>query len=488
MASEAKRDGVLGREPSGAVDKSVEMRAEARVGTSLRGKWRLDELLGIGGMAAVYAATHRNGSRAAVKVLHLELALVPDARTRFTREGYVANAVGHEGAVRVLDDDVAEDGSLFLVTELLSGETLEQRRVRLGGVLSEDEVLAAADQLLDVLVAAHDRGIVHRDIKPDNLFLTQSGQVKVLDFGIARMREITSESQATRHGESMGTPAFMPPEQARGRWDEVDATSDLWACGATMFTLLSGELVHDAETVNEVLLSAMTQAAPPLSTVAPSVSRRLCAIVDRALAVEKERRWPSAAGMQKEVREAYVERHGAPITTAPKLVPPAASAAASTSSSPRAPGAGAGGGAETVEPVAHTGAGPRTISHPSVRALAGLAVAVVVLGGVFVWRARAPSPTAAPTVASAPSIASAPPVASPPEAVSLAPEPTATSLAPAPGERRPRRPGSSPVPGSPPIASAATSSTSAPPVAGACNPPFTVDAATGKKRWKPECL
>src|SRR6202044_2927349 len=114
-------------------------------------KWRLDTLLGVGGMAAVYAATHRNGSRAAVKLLHAELSINPHVRTRFLREGYVANTVGHDGAVKVIDDDVAEDGSLFLVSELLDGETLEERRLRMGGHLTQDEVLSIVDHLFAVV-------------------------------------------------------------------------------------------------------------------------------------------------------------------------------------------------------------------------------------------------------------------------------------------------------------------------------------------------
>ena len=165
------------------------VRARQRVGQVLREKWRLDVLLGVGGMAAVYGATHRNGSRAAVKILHSELSTNAEVRSRFTREGHAANAVGHDGAVKVIDDDVAEDGSLYLVTELLDGETLEDRRERSGGRLREDEVLSIADQLLDVLGAAHAKGVVHRDIKPANIFLTRSGQLKVLDFGIAHLRE-----------------------------------------------------------------------------------------------------------------------------------------------------------------------------------------------------------------------------------------------------------------------------------------------------------
>ncbi|HEX4477595.1 MAG TPA: serine/threonine-protein kinase, partial [Polyangiaceae bacterium] len=177
------------------------LRARECVGQVLLEKWRLEVLLGVGGMAAVYAATHRNGSRVAIKILHAELSISPDVRARFLREGYAANSVGHDGVVRVSDDDVAEDGAAFLVMELLDGETLEERRQRHGGRLSEDEVLSVADQVLDVLVAAHAKGIVHRDLKPENIFLTRDGRVKVLDFGIARLRELSSTaSKTTRSG------------------------------------------------------------------------------------------------------------------------------------------------------------------------------------------------------------------------------------------------------------------------------------------------
>src|SRR5689334_7651324 len=122
-----KRD----NDPTEELDPLV-MRAHLRVGQVLREKWRLDVSLGVGRIAAVYAATHRNGSRVAIKILHTELSVSADVRTRFLREGYVANRVAHEGAVKVSDDDVAEDGAAFLVMELLDGETLEDRRVRHG--------------------------------------------------------------------------------------------------------------------------------------------------------------------------------------------------------------------------------------------------------------------------------------------------------------------------------------------------------------------
>src|SRR5271170_3242052 len=150
---------------AGASDPLV-VRAQARVGSTLREKWRLDVLLGVGGMAAVYAATHRNGSRVAVKILHPGMSTNAFVRERFMREGYAANAVGHDGAVKVIDDDEAEDGSLFLVTELLDGETLEERRMRMGGTLDEGETLKLTEHVLAVLVAALCKGIVHRVLEP----------------------------------------------------------------------------------------------------------------------------------------------------------------------------------------------------------------------------------------------------------------------------------------------------------------------------------
>ena len=297
---------------------SVSDVAQSRVGTRIKGKWRVDKLLGVGGMGAVYAATHRNGSRVALKILHPQLSVMGDIRARFAREGYVANAVNHPGVVRVLDDDETEDGAAFLVMELLEGETADARARRLGGRLPIEDALNIADGLLDVLSAAHASGIVHRDIKPENVFLTKDNVVKVLDFGIARLRAVTLGDELddgdgpddqpphlrTRTGVTIGTPAFMPPEQALGRTDEVDAISDLWAVGATLFALLSGRIVHDAKTHMEVVIAAATAQAKSLAAVAPDLPKALVEVVDRALAFRKEERWPSARAMQQAVRQA----------------------------------------------------------------------------------------------------------------------------------------------------------------------------------------
>lgn len=274
---------------------------QARVGTMLRDKWRLDSVLGQGGMAVVYSATHRNGARAALKVLHPELASDPDLRRLFLSEGYVANKVGHVGAVSVLDDDVSDDGTVFLVMELLEGESLDRRLERCGGRLAPDDVLCIVDQLLSVLLFAHARGIVHCDLKPENLFVTRTGLVKVLDFGIAGLM---AASLAT-DGIPVGTPAFMPPEQARGLWHLVDARSDLWAVGATMFTLLSGRFLHGERTQQEFLMAAASLRAPSLASVTPELPARLVRLVDRVLELDPAERWPDAATMQKAVRRVW---------------------------------------------------------------------------------------------------------------------------------------------------------------------------------------
>ena len=297
--------------------------ATLRVGRTLRDKWHLDALIDVGGMAAVYAATHRNGMRGAVKILHRHRSVDPDIAARFRREGYIANKVDHPNAVSVLDDDVDDEGSAFLVMELLEGSTLRDRSDAHGGTLDADEVLLAVDQLLDVLAVAHDVAIIHRDVKPENVFITAVGQVKILDFGIARLSEPGAPGHSeTMAGLPMGSPAFMSPEQARGRWDLVHAQSDVWSVGATMFTLLSGQDVHTEQTVPELLAAIFSKPARSLAAVVPDAHPALVEVVDRALQLRISDRWPDARAMQEAVREAYLAIYGvslpAPVRTLPR--------------------------------------------------------------------------------------------------------------------------------------------------------------------------
>jgi len=285
-------------------DAELQKMAEARLGVVLKGKYRLDRVLGIGGMATVYAATHRNKKKVAIKMLHPELSVRENIRTRFLREGYVANTVDHPGAVSVLDDDVAEDGSAFLVMELLTGQAVDEVAASEGGKAPLAMVVSIADALLDVLGNAHDKGIVHRDLKPANLFLTSEGRLEVLDFGIARLHdEQVGDATATAAGTMLGTPAFMAPEQALAESTRIDAQTDLWAVGATMFALLSGENVHDGTNASQLLVAAATKKARPVASVA-DVPAPIASVIDKALSFDKAERWKSAKEMREALRAA----------------------------------------------------------------------------------------------------------------------------------------------------------------------------------------
>jgi serine/threonine protein kinase len=283
--------------------------AQTRVGTVLCGKYRLEGVLGLGGMATVYTAVHRNGRRVALKMLHPALSMNPDVRMRFLREGQAANAVNDPGAVIVIDDDVAEDGAAFIVMELLEGEVIEALWEQNDCRLPPRTVMAIGRELCTVLAAAHRAGIVHRDIKPENLFLTRDGRLKVLDFGLARVRDAMAPKM-THTGMVFGTPAFMAPEQASGRVSKIDAQTDIWAIGATMFTLVSGALVHQGETAQHQVFLAATKRARSVASVLPGAEEPLVSVIDRALVLEKKGRWPTADAMGEAIREASLMLFG----------------------------------------------------------------------------------------------------------------------------------------------------------------------------------
>ncbi len=500
---------------------SLVERCRARVGTTLRGKWTLDGLIDVGGMAAVYAATHRNGNRVAIKMLHPEAILVEGVRQRLLKEGYVANQIGHSGAVRVLDDDETEDGVAFLVMELLEGETLQTRMDRHGGRLTVEDVLCITDKVLDILRAAHARDIFHRDIKPANIFITLGAEVKLLDFGIARARQMGEKTGGihapTMAGTVLGTPGYIPPEQAYGRVDELDARSDVWSVGATMFAALSGRCAHEATTINEQLILAATRPAPSLSTALPGAAQPLVTLVDRALAYRKEERWPSAAQMQQAVQDVFYQIEGFRISRdnhlaavaaeIPALRPPAEASpdrtvrldeivpprAAPTlighplpPAAPIAPVAPLAApqtqhGVVTPAPFASSppaarGSSPGSKAVPILIALAALAVVVVVIGAALNMGpggdAGAGEPTPAASRGGRPSPTEAPlqqlePIPSPP--VTESPVDPSRSADPAPSSTpRPAEPSSAAPPatnastGAPP---AATSSATAAPAA-----------------------
>jgi serine/threonine protein kinase len=442
----------------GDAEAQVIQRAKERLGKVLRDKWRLDELLGIGGMAAVYSATHRNGKRAAIKVLQPEAALVPDIKARFLQEGYLANRVGHPGALSILDDDVDEDGTVFLVMELLHGETLEERWQH-NGRLPWQEVVAVAHQALEVLAAAHEKDIVHRDIKPGNVFIDTSTGVKILDFGIARLNAAPLSTSKTGHDTALGTPGFIPPEQARGRSDLVDARSDLWGLGATMFAVLAGHHVHEADTANEQLMLAMTAPAMSLGEAAPDVPASVVAVVDRALKYDKDQRYPDARAMQAALAETYQAELGESIAGAPRLS--VLVGKLSKSVHPDAPTVSAGPNERdtTARPVYESSASGSAPTRKRVIALVAVGLVAV---PIAIWlavrsnpgesasaRAEASSAPPTPPVSASETAAATASTTSEPETTQTAPTPTASTEPvasskaeeqPSPVKRQPRAP------------------------------------------------
>jgi len=275
--------------------------ARARVGTLVEGRWSLDALIAVGGSSAIYAATHRNGMRVAMKVLDPELSDNETAVRHFLREGRAVNGIAHPGVVSILDEGTTADGAPFLLMPLLDGETAQQRLARHPDGMPALQALAIVEAVLDVLAAAHASGIVHRDLKPDNIFLERSGAVRVLDFGIAH---VSSNMELTQMGTVVGTAGYLPPEQARGQVREAGPRSDLWSVGAMLYTLLTGRVLHDSPNLIQSIIRAQNEAVPPARELIPGVLDSVAHVLDGALAFDARNRWTDAVAMRLAVRAA----------------------------------------------------------------------------------------------------------------------------------------------------------------------------------------
>jgi serine/threonine protein kinase len=281
---------------------SGESAINLQVGDLLAGKYRVEALLGRGGMGAVYLAENTDiGRKVAIKVLNPELARDPDTLARFKQEARAAAAIGHPGIVDVLDLGTAPDGSPFLVMERLEGETLRQRlsRERTMAPQAAAEIVAAA---LDALASAHEKGVIHRDLKPDNLFLVARPvpAVKVLDFGISKFRG-GKDVHLTRTGAVMGTPLYMSPEQARGAKDITPAT-DIYSAGAILYEALAGQPPYPGESYNEVIAKVLTEPLRPLAALRPDAPPALVATLEGMLAKPIEHRPGDARSLAQALR------------------------------------------------------------------------------------------------------------------------------------------------------------------------------------------
>ena len=254
--------------PVSTRDEEKDVERDALLGTLLAGRYRIEELIGSGGMGAVYRAEHVHMRKAvAVKVLHKEMTAFPEVVARFEREAVAAGRIEHPHVASASDFGQLEDGSFYLVLEFIEGRSLA-KLVATEGALAAPRALRITRQIVEALQAAHGVGIVHRDLKPDNVMLVAKDDepdfAKVLDFGIAKIKvEESVEQQAlTQIGTVFGTPEYMSPEQARG--ELVDARADLYTVGVILYEMLAGVSPFKDDDLVVLLTRHLTAEPPPL--------------------------------------------------------------------------------------------------------------------------------------------------------------------------------------------------------------------------------
>ena len=279
--------------------------SELQPGMVLRGKYEILAKLGAGGMATVYRARHLAfGEVRAIKVVNSRLADDEDFLRRFRNEAVVTRRLHHPNAVRVDDLDTTEEGRPFIVMEYVEGLNLREV-IRRDGALSLRRAVRIARQVASALAAAHELGIVHRDIKPDNILLTGAGETetaKVLDFGIARVIEgaLGDSHPATRTGMVVGTPQYISPEQAMGRrGSDLDGRADLYSLGVALYEMVTGRLPFESDTAMGIILHHLQTLPTPPHEIRPDlgIPAPLSDVLMRALEKDRDKRFASANDM-----------------------------------------------------------------------------------------------------------------------------------------------------------------------------------------------
>ena len=328
--------------------------ASSPIGRTIEGKYRLDALIGEGGMGCVYRATRLLiGDTVAIKILHSDTMRDPNAIERFRREAQAAARLKHPNVVAIYDFGVGADDSVYLVMELADGEDLRSLIER-HGKLSLQVAAELLDQICSALDEAHQHNIIHRDLKPENILVrsTQRGyRIKVLDFGIAKLKDLsTTSANLTQAGTVIGTPSYMSPEQCRGR--EVDSRSDIYSLGVILYEMLTGSVPFFAKHSAEVVAMHVSEAPPPPSARNPAVPPAVEAVVMRALQKHPDARQQSAGELAKELSTAVRAAVSAPQITEPMPLAPAPNTVQ-----------GAPASTASVAPVVPTPPSPSPLAH-----------------------------------------------------------------------------------------------------------------------------
>ncbi|HEX3596189.1 MAG TPA: serine/threonine-protein kinase [Polyangiaceae bacterium] len=424
------------------------MSAPVSAGTVLAGKYRVERVLGEGGMGVVVAATDLQLERkVAIKFLLPDYARHAEAAQRFLREARAAVKIQSEHVARVIDVGTLDSGAPYMVMEYLEGRDLsavieEHRR------LPVEEAVAYVLEGCDAIAEAHSVGIVHRDLKPANLFLTRqpdgSSRVKVLDFGISKaMMAGESDHSLTRTSSMMGSPLYMSPEQMKSA-KNVDPRTDVWALGVILYELLMGEPPFNAESIPELSAKVLLEQPPSVRSVRPDVPAQLEAVILHALEKDPIRRYATVADLANALVTFGPARTRINVERASRVlrVQSTAGAPVGRTSAADAPvsSVSAPAYASTEAAWSETGAGPKKEKSRS-PVLLGVVAAVVVAGAAAFVALRgghsdgalAP-PSAVPVSAASPPVA---PVVHPPDTSAGAPSVAPAALAPAASAKPP---------------------------------------------------
>jgi len=313
-ASEVKKCGICGSTYDRSLsyclnDGTPLVLTDSMIGVMLDGRYRVDSLLGWGGMGVVYRVTHVHiDTEFAVKILHSHLVANQSAIERFRREAKAAGRIHHPNAIQVTDFGVTKEGIVYLVMELVEGQSLREI-IRQEKTIDLRRAVSLLHQACAAVEAAHQSGVIHRDLKPDNIMIKRVGaleKVKVLDFGIAKLREQIPSSESrqtlTVEGTVIGTPEYMSPEQCRGR--SLDSRSDIYSLGTILYEMLCGSPPFTGDSPLEVAAKHLNEQTQPLRQVCPVVPDPIETVVMRALEKDPEKRPPSAASFSHELVEA----------------------------------------------------------------------------------------------------------------------------------------------------------------------------------------
>jgi serine/threonine-protein kinase len=411
--------------------------AHALVGTVLDGSYRIEGLLGEGGMGAVYAATHlRLEKPVAVKVMARELTANAEALARFRREALVTSGLGHPHIVQVFDFSTTPTGEPFLVMEFLDGEDLDHRLRRVGCLPAAD-VVRMVKQIASALMATHNKGIVHRDLKPANIYLLEvAGEtdfVKVLDFGISKVR--SASTKLTRTSSIMGTPNYMSPEQAKGKIEDIDERTDQWALGCIAWECLSGQGPFVGENVPSILFQIVHEPPPSLGPKVAGLYPQVEKVLLRGLAKDKNNRFAKVDDFAAALEAALSGNAGGAVPSVSRTVQVSQTLA---DNSPIATSPSSTTFSRTAGELEDELGLPPARSKAWIWGAAVGAVAILILGGILLLR---PGDSPKPVVASPP----ATPVAEPAPLPVAAP-PTVPAVPSEPPEIKPEPPLPSPKP------------------------------------------